>query len=433
MPETTIYTFLGPMDNATCFLVKELLRLDESVLVLVDRQEEESAARLESFLARYERVYRRPLPRPLLVPYAYDSFLRGVSPELAVWLKSHATNIIYNSLGPRPAGWSDPIDFWEAFAARAQLGADVNVHFLIEKPRIKGFERFCSRCGTSGQGGQKGITLYATAGVAGDSVFGDALESHWFSELQKDGGFPKNLVPGDWFAAVVARMVREPRLHGRLWNLPAWSVSSGALAHAWHALDESVPVPESLECGRPDELAGAAEANWECEKYPLPELTHEIFTLLLRDALSVPAPVKRASESFSVETQFEQSAAIDFAPWSTFSGECGAEIVGLRLTGPGGGDWTLALSGKGVKIGEEVKINGRGCGRMQSGCRVARGLPVGEQYPLLTLSHRTWSRFRREDATRALFEHAVWENGTGTQRAAFEQMLFPVFTMREWP
>jgi thioester reductase-like protein len=181
----------------------------------------------------------------------------------------------------------------------------------------------------------------------------------------------KNLVPVDWVSAVMAHIIAHPALHGQTYHLtPRQPVSTRLIADVF---EESIgfygvtfggagrPRVGSTEYERLfGELISVYDSYWKDDPtfdatntgtaaphLPCPHVDRKLLIKLSKYAIGVNFTGPRARP---IPPAFDVAAAL--APLLDATGVADvpdeAARLGLRITGHGGGDWTLVLAGKQV-------------------------------------------------------------------------------------
>jgi thioester reductase-like protein len=192
----------------------------------------------------------------------------------------------------------------------------------------------------------------------------------------------KNLVPVDWVSAVMSHVIAHPEHHGKTYHLtPLHPVNSRLLADI---LEEAVgfygvklegmgkPLPglteyQQLFC----ELISVYKTYWKDDPtfdstntrtaaphLPCPHVDRKLLLKLSEYAIRVNFTSPRAK---AIEPKFDVSAALepllDATP-ATANALEQATRIGLRITGHGGGDWTLICDDDEV-IAADLGLNAR--------------------------------------------------------------------------
>ena len=194
-----------------------------------------------------------------------------------------------------------------------------------------------------------------------------------------DGHEAKNLVPVDWVSAAMTRIILDESLHGRTYHLTSGSPTTvGTLCRVFEELVLEL-VAERRRQRAADEAAGGARptsadadpealgkmfldqmdvyrAYWRDDPefdttntrtavpdLPAPPLDDDVIRRLCRFAIDNRfrwPPAGRRQPEATGRSLLE--AALGEAEWSAPRGR---NVVGLAATGPGGGQWSIALEG----------------------------------------------------------------------------------------
>ncbi|MBR4750336.1 MAG: SDR family oxidoreductase [Thermoguttaceae bacterium] len=278
------------------------------------------------------------------------------------------------------------------------------------------------------------VTVFRPAIIVGDSVTGYTSTYHGFyapmkilvpliePENAKFEGVEafgeilgmnpddlKNFVPVDWIARVMTSIVVNSRLHGETYHLTGGNrVSIGDLSRLivegirrYKKPGESKIAPMELARLLPlfhDQME-VYQAYWRDD----PEFD---MTNTLRAVPQFP-PVPMTDEQllifvrFAIESKFgwpkPKPTRIEFpvasaleGPNASFAERNDENAFGLRVSGVGGGDWTIARDG------------------------ATRGLPLDA--PLMTMNSRTFRAFYADRDVAVLESKSSWESGSETER-----------------
>ncbi|MBQ9812266.1 MAG: SDR family oxidoreductase [Thermoguttaceae bacterium] len=278
------------------------------------------------------------------------------------------------------------------------------------------------------------VTVFRPAIIVGDSITGYTSTYHGFYAPMKilvpliepenanfDGveafsdvlgmnpNDMKNFVPVDWIARVMTSIVVNPRLHGETYHLTGGKrVSIGELSRLivegirrYKKPGESAMKPMELARLLPlfHDQMGVYRAYWRDD----PEFD---MTNTLRATPQFP-PVPMTEEQllifirFAIDSKFgwpkPKPTRIEFPIASALEGTSDpfAELVdsktfGLRVSGVGGGDWTISRVG------------------------ATRGLPIDA--PLTTMNSKTFRAFYDDRNLEALEAKSSWERGSEAER-----------------
>jgi len=187
------------------------------------------------------------------------------------------------------------------------------------------------------------------------------MNERFFAKLGLQGNEGKNLVPVDWLSAAITYLVTHPEHHGQTYHLASPSpvpvveiqkvIQDAIERHYPKTLATSISEEElqSLE-GLFYEYMQIYESHWRDDPkfdltntraalphLPCPEMTYDVLMNVSR------YPVER---NFIAPRHEKPTAAFDVAAhlnsWPA-ADTISADRVGLEVTGPGGGQWQLAL------------------------------------------------------------------------------------------
>ncbi|HZY83290.1 MAG TPA: SDR family oxidoreductase [Gemmataceae bacterium] len=255
------------------YLLRDLLLAGRQVAVLLRPQGRLSAAqRLEQLLARWDRELGRPLPRPVALEGDLCREGLGLSREGRAWAAGHCGPVLHNAASLTFTGSDRAGEPW-----RSNLGGTGLLLEFCRRHRLREFHYVSTAyvCGRRTDAVREGefdqgrgfrndyehskceaeklvraadclspVTVYRPAVIVGDSRTGytptyhglylylrfTALLAqflphdpdgrlHYPIRLTLTGDEPRNLVPVDWVAAVIAHVLSRPDLHGRTYHL----------------------------------------------------------------------------------------------------------------------------------------------------------------------------------------------------------------------
>ncbi len=274
------------------------------------------------------------------------------------------------------------------------------------------------------------VTVFRPAIIVGDSVTGYTSTYHGFyapmkilvpliepenAEFEGVEAFSdvlgmnpndmKNFVPVDWIARVMTSIVVNPSLHGETYHLTGENrVSIGDLSRLivegirrYKKPGESAMKPMELARLLPlfHDQMGVYRAYWRDD----PEFD---MTNTLRAVPQFP-PVPMTDKQllvfvrFAIESKFgwpkPKPTRLDFTVASALEGTASplaerndSKAFGLRVSGVGGGDWTISESA------------------------TTRGLPLDA--PLMTMNSKTFRTFFSDRDVAALETKSSWERGS---------------------
>jgi thioester reductase-like protein len=212
-------------------------------------------------------------------------------------------------------------------------------------------------------------------------------------QLPMNGDEPRNLVPVDWVSDVIAHIVCTPAAHGRTFHLTPERCSSAKLVidscydyfnsagveyvgpdakvepqdEFSKAIFENTQIYESYQTSDP-EFDRTNVEKW-AGHLPCPEIDQQMIHRFIQFGESNrwgKARPKRPAVTYWFEDELEQLGKLAESIVSRLSSTGEAPVtVGLDISGPGGGQWTLA------EICTDIRIH--------------RGLP-DEGFPVLSIS-----------------------------------------------
>ncbi len=254
------------------YLLKDLLRYDIPVVVLVRSSKIESAReRVEAIVRRYERIFNRPLPRPIVFESNLHKPFLGLNKEQIEWFRLHVDTMLHNAASLSFVAEENGEPY------RSNIDGTRNVLELCETAGIKRFHHVstCYVCGKRREiiyeseldKGQEfgndyekskfasetmvrsakfidSLTVFRPAIIVGDSVTGYTTTYHGFyapikilaplidpktvdldsvvvfgSAIGMNPDDNKNFVPVDWVSKIITTVVRNPKLHDSCYHL----------------------------------------------------------------------------------------------------------------------------------------------------------------------------------------------------------------------
>ena len=283
------------------------------------------------------------------------------------------------------------------------------------------------------------VTVFRPAIIVGDSTTGYTSTYHGFyapmkilaplvdpQDVDVDGvaafgeilgmnpNDMKNFVPVDWISRVMTAVIVNPRLHDETYHLTAGNrVSIGEMSRL---------IAEGIcRYKKPRTKAEQERAAEDMAKLlPTFHEQMEVYRAYWRDdpefdmtntLRAVPQfpPVPMTADQllvfirFAIESNFgwpkPKPTRIEFPVGAALESDepmadrAGANAFGLRVSGVGGGDWTIA--------------------RADGAPLATRGLPV--EAPLMTMNSRTFRAFCADRSVDALAAKASWEGGAAPE------------------
>jgi len=300
------------------------------------------------------------------------------------------------------------------------------------------------------------LTVYRPAVIAGDSMTGYTNTYHglymylklmsvlvWNQEpgpdgrrytpvrLNMTGDERRNIVPVDWVSAVMVRLFDTPEAHGGTYHLaPQEALTPRQIIDAGYKHFNSYGVefcgPDGNDAGSAGEMDEAAQEHKAI--YAPYETTDPFFDMTNTERFAADLPCPKIDEAmlhrfwrYGEEDQWgkrrPQKATIPFwvreqldsssAQSQTKDGSHDEKrsetpvVVGLDISGPGGGQWHVALRGDGMSD-------------------LGRGLP-SQATATLRISSETWSRLSqmpRGEGIRHLAGSLELQNGVAAEQMA---------------
>ncbi|MGQ0633962.1 MAG: SDR family oxidoreductase [Planctomycetaceae bacterium] len=220
----------------------------------------------------------------------------------------------------------------------------------------------------------------------------------------------KNLVPVDWVSAVIAHIVRNPEHHGQTYHLtPRHPITARLLADA---LEEAagfygvrlegggrqlsgLTEHEALFCElirvyssywKDDPTFDARNTQRAAPHLPCPHVDRAMLTTMADYAKRVYFTAPRARP---IEPLFDVVRALEPYLDATIPEAAAGrtERVGLRVTGRGGGDWTLTLNEHGL-LAAEIGVNSSLAALVSCDSDVLADIVAGASSPEAALGDR---------------------------------------------
>ena len=415
------------------YLLRNLLLAQRPVAVLTrGRRTEQAGLRIESILARWEQQLGRPLMRPVILSGSLHEPDLGLSTDQKIWLKRHCQAAVHSAASLTFA--ADP-NSGEPF--RTNLDGTRNLLRLCADTGIDDFHFVSTSyvCGrrsdlvtetdanvdadfrnayeqTKAAAEQmvrtafgRRSTIYRPSIIVGDSRTAESstfrglytplqiayllAESHgldgvasFFTELNVDQSFGKNVVPVDWVADVISHILGQPSLHGGVFHVtnPRPVLVADIRESILDVVSEALRQKGRGE-GSP--AAGVSPGDSELKKAmavydtylgndPRFDSTNTQRAAPHLACPSIEPPLLRKLNQFALENRFASPrtpimpTGLNFAELlghlpgpASVSGD--TRSLQLDLTGPGGGCWTV-LTQDGQPVAAE---NGR-CGTAEA-------------------------------------------------------------------
>jgi len=255
------------------YLLRDLLLREVPVAVLIRSSGKESASeRLDRLLRFGEETAHRTLPRPTCLEGDITANNLGLRGEQADWAARHCTRVLHNAANLTFVGQDRAQDPWlsnktgtDRVLDFCRRGTVREFHYVstayvcgnrtgpvLEEGPAEGDEfrndyeasKFEAEQLVRNATFLDSATIYRPAVIVGDSVTGYTSSYHglysylqfawvlsqyatreadgrWHAPIRLNltGDEPRNLVPVDWVAAVIAHLVQTPAHHGRTYHL----------------------------------------------------------------------------------------------------------------------------------------------------------------------------------------------------------------------
>lgn len=399
------------------FLLRELLRHDLRVAVLARASRRSSAhQRIDAVLRRFERLAGHCLPRPVVLEGDLSQPGLGLSREERCWLTEHCDAVVHNAAslsfvekdgepwatnveGTRRlletcehAGVKRFFDVSTAYVCGLRSGTIFENELDLGQSFGNVYEQSKAEAERLLRSSQQldSLTVFRPSIIIGDSVSGYTSTFHGFYAplqivwgLQGKDGYDslslrdllgaldlrgderKNLVPVDWVAAVIAKVVATRRLHGKTYHLtPRERVSLQQMSDAFNLASKSVPRPPVKSIARlasPSDLAAVFreqllvyksywrdDPQFDCtstssavSELPCPAIDTELLARACRFAMRARfTPPRQLPPAGGPDVQQTLDAAMHKVSEKRGPRNRITE-VGLQVNGPGGGQWTL--------------------------------------------------------------------------------------------
>lgn len=263
--------FTGATGLLGGYLLRDLSKAEKRLAVVVRKSRIESArGRIESIMARWERILGYALPRPVVLSGDITKPLLGFDEDAIEWVRQNCEDILHNAASLSFEETSDG----EPFRSNV-LGAQ-NTLDLCQQTGIRRFFHVSTAyvCGLRtghirenelDEGQQPAnpyeaskieaekmvrgtsyldhVTVFRPSIIIGDSVSGYTSTYHGFyaplksfyaltsyasdefdsRDLMKTLGFSgserKNFIPVDWVSSVMTHVICRPELHGQIYHL----------------------------------------------------------------------------------------------------------------------------------------------------------------------------------------------------------------------
>lgn len=240
----------------------------------------------------------------------------------------------------------------------------------------------------------------------------------------------KNFVPVDWISQLMTHVISHPEMHDKTYHLSA--ANRVKIEEMGRIIGEGIikyvkrdPAHPALSMGNTEQLLstfasqmGVYKAYWKDDPefdmtntiaaaphLPPPMMTHDTLLTLVRYAIMSncgwPLPKPTVLEN-DVQSVFNASSCCeDCGIKSTGEFSSSPLTFGLRVSGKGGGDWTI------------IQNNGKGL--------VFQGLPP-TSHPILTMNSQTFNKLNNCTSDE-LFWNTSWENAPVSQKEQAIELL----------
>jgi thioester reductase-like protein len=410
-------------------LLRNLLLAQRPVAVLTrGRRTEPAGLRIESIVAGWEKQLRRPLMRPVILPGSLVEPDLGLSTDQKHWVKNHCDVAIHSAASltfTADEKSGEPtrtnidgtrnllrlcadtgIDDFHFVSTSYVCGrrddvvtetdANVNADFRNAYEQTKAVAEQIVRSAFGRQ-----ATIYRPSIIVGDSQTAETstfrglytplqiayllAESHgldgvtsFFTELNVDQSFGKNVVPVDWVADVISHILEQPSLHGGVfhvtnpWPVLVADIRESILNVVSDALQRNGrgegPQTAAVSPGDPELKKAMAVYDTYLGNDPRFDSTNTQRAAPHLACPQIGPPLLKKLNQFAIENRFASprtpvtSTELNFAELlsqlpARVSTPSSGQSLQLDLTGPGGGCWTVLMQ-NGQPVAAE---NGR-CG-----------------------------------------------------------------------
>ncbi|MDO5580821.1 MAG: SDR family oxidoreductase [Planctomycetia bacterium] len=460
------------------YLLKDLLRADVPVVVLVRSSKMETAKeRIEAIVRRHERLLNRPLPRPIIMESNLHKPALGLDSEQRSWFKKHVDTMLHNAASLSFIAEENGEPY------RSNIDGTRNVLELCEETGIRRFfhvstayvcglrkgiilESELNRDQEFGNDYEKSkftsenmvrnaphldsVTVFRPAIIVGDSITGYTSTFHGFYTPMKilvplidpkyvdvetvlvfgqaigmNPNDQKNFVPVDWISKVMVEIIQKPAFHDSCYHLAASNrvridemsrcIAEGIIQYKKSG--KSISSSNGLEIDRLltlfHEQMTVYQAYWKDDpvfdmsntiravpQFPPMEMDKQLLMNLVRFAIESqfgwPKP-KKVELGFESEEVFKRSRLEYKGLLETNIKRTNSSLFGLRIAGPGGGDWSIRF--------ENGPSNTLGT------YDILVGLP-SEKAPLLSMNTNVFQRYEELYDSQQIMESISWESGS---------------------
>jgi len=438
------------------YLLRDLLLAGQRVAVVVRATQKETVSqRIESILQPWETELGVLLPRPVCIEGDICKEYLGLDKTARQWVAENCTSMLHSAAALK-FHEEDDGEPW-----RTNVGGTRHVLQLCRDTGIKKMHYVSTAyvCGMRtdcimedaldlGQGFRNDyekskleaetmvrqdshleeVTVYRPAVIAGDSKTGYTNTYHGLymylkimsifarntepgpdgirhtpMQLDTTGDEPRNVIPVDWTAAVIAHLFMSPESHGRTFHLaPRVRMTARQMVEAGYTYFNSTGVEFVGRSGERSEETMEQDFYENSTMYRSYEESDPEFdtTNLQKFAGHLPCPEideamlhrflkfgeedrwgkrrqKKATVSIEVGTYLQQSLdMVDPVSVDSMKSEI---TLGLDVHGPGGGQWGVAFSDRGLVVVEPG---------LPSTCKTTLTLTPSEFLSLVTLEER---------------------------------------------
>jgi thioester reductase-like protein len=423
------YLLTGATGFVGRYLMRDFLSRDIPLAVLVRPSRAASAAaRIEAVMQHWEQQAGHALPRPVVIAGDLREPDLGLEPAAQSWLSRNADVMVHAAASML---FREDRKTGEPF--RTNVNGTRHVLDLCRRADIRQFHYVSTAyvCGlrqgkvleseldvgqTNGNVYEMSklaaekvvrsadfleqVTVYRPASVVGDTTSGHTTSSHgfylplelayimadkipidsmnerFFELLGLTGQERKNLVPVDWVAAAIVRLVLSPQRHGLTYHLTSpepvsvrtiQQVIQEAIERGCARRARQAPSREELATyerhfqeymevyrshWRDDPTFDRTNAAAALDDLPCPEMTHEVLLRIAMYPVNRGFVLQPASEfpkqPFSAHDHLDRLAGR-----SSAEGTAQLESLGLQINGRGGGQWRLLVR-NGSLVGAEL-------------------------------------------------------------------------------
>jgi thioester reductase-like protein len=263
--------FTGATGLLGGYLLCDLLKCNARLAVVVrDSRMELATSRIESILARWERILGYALPRPVVLPGDITQAHLGLEDSKIQWIAEHCSGVLHNAASLSFEATTDGEPYRSNITGTEHVlelcrRAGIRQFFHVSTAYVCGLRQGVIREGELAVGQEPANpyeatkiqsetlvrnaefldrpTVFRPAIIVGDSISGYTTTYHGFyaplksfhalsgyvqervppQELMHSLGFTgaerKNFVPVDWISAVMTHVIRTPEHHHQTYHL----------------------------------------------------------------------------------------------------------------------------------------------------------------------------------------------------------------------